>query len=93
MGELAAPQPGRLYDAARRSKRAGVPGPSSTHDENIFDYLERELTGRRLRADDVPFDLAGGYVGYLGYEVKAGSGSALRHHRRGRTRWCSCPTA
>ena len=35
-------------------------------------YLERELAGLACAADDVPFDLAGGFVGYFGYEVKAG---------------------
>ena len=54
-------------------------GSVSTHDESIFSYLERELASLACAADDVPFDFAGGFVGYFGYEVKADCGSPLRH--------------
>ena len=67
------------YDAARRRVRARDARSVSTHDESIFSYLERELAGLACAADDVPFDLAGGFVGYFGYEVKADCGSPLRH--------------
>ena len=56
-----------------------TPTSVRTHDESIFSYLERELAGLACAADDVPFDLAGGFVGYFGYEVKADCGSPLRH--------------
>ena len=55
-------------------------GSVSTHDESIFSYLERELSSLACAAEDVPFDLTGGFVGYFGYEVKADCGSPLRHH-------------
>ncbi len=67
------------YDAARRRVRARDASSVQTHDESIFSYLERELAGLACAADDVPFDLAGGFVGYFGYEVKADCGSPLRH--------------
>lgn len=45
----------------------------------IFDALERRLGGTVLGAESLPFDLAGGYVGYLGYELKADCGSTSAH--------------
>ncbi|WP_460698272.1 aminodeoxychorismate synthase component I [Nocardia thraciensis] len=45
----------------------------------VLDYLARRLRRRRLRIPDVPFDFTGGYVGYLGYEVKADCGAAPGH--------------
>ncbi|MGX5213075.1 aminodeoxychorismate synthase component I [Streptomyces violaceus] len=46
---------------------------------SVFDYLKRQLTNRRVDATGLPFDFTGGYVGYLGYEVKADCGSPNRH--------------
>ena len=48
-------------------------------EESIFDYLSRE--GRRLRylADDLPFDFNCGFVGYLGYELKADCEGSAAH--------------
>ncbi|WP_228002477.1 aminodeoxychorismate synthase component I [Nocardia australiensis] len=45
----------------------------------ILDYLTTELRGRYVELPDLPFDFAGGYVGYLGYEVKADCGAAAAH--------------
>jgi para-aminobenzoate synthetase len=47
--------------------------------ESIFEYLERELQRLRPRALDLPFDFDCGFVGYLGYELKADCGSANAH--------------
>jgi para-aminobenzoate synthetase len=41
----------------------------------FLDYLERELGRRSLAGVDLPFDLNLGYVGYLGYEMKADCGA------------------
>ncbi|MET9758379.1 aminodeoxychorismate synthase component I [Streptomyces sp. NPDC006372] len=46
---------------------------------SVFDYLKRQLTSRRVDGTGLPFDFTGGYVGYLGYEVKADCGSPNRH--------------
>lgn len=46
---------------------------------SIFHVLERRLAGRAAGAAELPFDLAGGYVGFLGYELKADCGSPNRH--------------
>ncbi|WP_454198262.1 aminodeoxychorismate synthase component I [Nocardia sp. Marseille-Q1738] len=45
----------------------------------ILDFLAAELRTRRLELPDLPFDFAGGYVGYLGYEVKADCGGTAVH--------------
>ncbi|MCX4099036.1 chorismate-binding protein [Nocardia sp. alder85J] len=57
----------RTHDGERR-----VPG-------TVLDYLATELSHRQIEFPDVPFDFAGGYVGYLGYEVKADCGAAAAH--------------
>jgi para-aminobenzoate synthetase len=41
------------------------------HDESIFDFLDREQRLRRDLSTDLPFDFDCGFVGYLGYELKA----------------------
>ncbi|WP_028477322.1 aminodeoxychorismate synthase component I [Nocardia sp. CNY236] len=45
----------------------------------IFDFLAAELRARPLELPDLPFDFVGGYVGYLGYEVKADCGGRAVH--------------
>ncbi|MBB5918409.1 para-aminobenzoate synthetase [Nocardia transvalensis] len=46
---------------------------------SVLDYLSARLRGMRPRLPDVPFDFAGGYVGYLGYEAKADCGGSAVH--------------
>ncbi|MBF6414489.1 aminodeoxychorismate synthase [Nocardia cyriacigeorgica] len=48
----------------------------------ILDYLDAQLRERRIELPDLPFDFTGGYVGYLGYEVKAECGAAAAHRAR-----------
>ncbi|MEV6430071.1 aminodeoxychorismate synthase component I [Nocardia sp. NPDC051463] len=45
----------------------------------ILDYLAAETRRRFVELPDLPFDFAGGYVGYLGYEVKAECGAEAAH--------------
>ncbi|WP_067541443.1 aminodeoxychorismate synthase [Nocardia crassostreae] len=45
----------------------------------VLDYLAAELHRRRIEFPDVPFDFVGGYVGYLGYEMKAECGATAAH--------------
>jgi len=47
--------------------------------ENIFDYLKSEIAKRSCNSETIPFDFNGGFVGYLGYELKAECGSKLLH--------------
>jgi len=49
-------------------------------DESIFDYLDRRTTELRpAEPPDLPFEFDCGFVGYLGYELKAECGYASPH--------------
>lgn len=48
------------------------PGP-------LLDWLEVAIRRRRVDSPELPFDLDLGYVGYLGYELKAETGGAAAH--------------
>ncbi|MEU1549628.1 aminodeoxychorismate synthase component I [Nocardia sp. NPDC005745] len=54
-------------------------GHRRTAPGGILDFLAAELRARRLELPDLPFDFVGGYVGYLGYEVKADCGGNAVH--------------
>lgn len=49
------------------------------HEETLFAYLSRELARLHTISPQLPFDLNGGFVGYLGYELKADCGAADTH--------------
>ena len=49
------------------------------HPGTLFDHLDRELAARRLPDPGLPTDFALGWVGYLGYELKADCGAAAVH--------------
>ncbi|MEN3305507.1 MAG: para-aminobenzoate synthetase [Micromonosporaceae bacterium] len=49
------------------------------HREDIFGYLDRSLARRRLPDPGLPLDFSLGYVGYLGYELKADCGGVATH--------------
>lgn len=46
---------------------------------NIYEHLERKLAARHIASPDLPFDFNLGFVGYLGYEMKALSGGSAVH--------------
>lgn len=54
-------------------------GHRRTVSGGILDFLAAELRTRRVELPDLPFDFVGGYVGYLGYEVKADCGGNAVH--------------
>jgi para-aminobenzoate synthetase len=54
-------------------------GQSEVHEEALFDYLSRELARLHTDSPALPFDLNGGFVGYLGYELKADCGASGAH--------------
>ncbi|MFI1401044.1 aminodeoxychorismate synthase component I [Streptomyces sp. NPDC020681] len=49
-----------------------VPGP-------FFDWLDADLRNHRVEIPDLPFDFTLGWVGYLGYELKAECGGDRVH--------------
>jgi para-aminobenzoate synthetase len=68
------------YDVAAGEVSVARGEATTTHRETIFDYLRRETRRlRHLAPDDLPFDLACGFAGYLGYELKADCGGDLAH--------------
>ena len=54
-------------------------GASRVHTETLFAYLSRELARLHTESPELPFDLNGGFVGYLGYELKADCGAVAAH--------------
>ncbi|WP_158842919.1 aminodeoxychorismate synthase component I [Saccharothrix deserti] len=49
------------------------------HPGPFFDWLEADLAAWRVAPPDVPFEFALGWVGYLGYELKAECGGVAAH--------------
>ncbi|MDP2710765.1 MAG: aminodeoxychorismate synthase component I [Solirubrobacteraceae bacterium] len=54
-------------------------GATRVHEETLLDYLSRELARLHTDSPQLPFDLNGGFVGYLGYECKADCGATAVH--------------
>ncbi len=51
----------------------------ATHCPSFFAWLDEDLAAWGVRQPDVPFDFALGWVGYLGYELKAECGGDFAH--------------
>jgi para-aminobenzoate synthetase len=64
-----------LYDAPSRSLQLVRNGSTTRRCEGVLDYLQRELVAHTCEAPELPFDFVGGFVGYLGYEVRGGFGA------------------
>ena len=64
-----------------RDRRVVVRRHGDVVEEQIafLDYLERELARRAVVREELPFDFDLGYVGYLGYEMKADCGARAAH--------------
>ncbi|MGW1196478.1 aminodeoxychorismate synthase component I [Streptomyces sp. NPDC002536] len=70
MGPLAEYLTYSVTDRTVTVEKAG--GPAETVDRPFFDYLEEQLRSRRIPVPEgLPFEFNLGYVGYLGYELKA----------------------
>jgi para-aminobenzoate synthetase len=59
------------YDVADGIVRVQRKETTETHEETIFDYLSREQRRMRQVFAGLPFEFDCGFVGYLGYELKA----------------------
>ncbi|NOK39856.1 aminodeoxychorismate synthase component I, partial [Corallococcus exercitus] len=49
------------------------------HSTELFGHLRRELARLGAERADLPFDFQGGFVGYLGYELKHDCGASAAH--------------
>jgi para-aminobenzoate synthetase len=67
------------YAVSHRQVTVTRGAESVTTRETLFDHLSRELARLHTDGPDLPFDLNGGFVGYLGYEIKADCGAADVH--------------
>jgi para-aminobenzoate synthetase len=67
------------YHVPERRVMVSGRGRDRVHNETIFAYLARELARLHTASPQLPFDLNGGFVGYLGYECKADCGAAAAH--------------
>jgi para-aminobenzoate synthetase len=67
------------YDVAARNLEVAQPQGTEIRRESIFDYLDRELRRLGTVGAELPFDLTCGFVGYLGYELKADCEGELPH--------------
>jgi para-aminobenzoate synthetase len=80
MGDAGGPLAATVsYDVDAREIAVERAGETELRSESIFDYLEREA-GRLPAPDpDLLFDFQCGFVGYLGYELKAECGATSAH--------------
>jgi para-aminobenzoate synthetase len=61
------------------TSKAGI----ERYDESVFDYVERRMKAIEFIDNiDMPVPFKGGYVGYLGYELKADCGGQNAHRSR-----------
>jgi para-aminobenzoate synthetase len=54
-------------------------GPTYRVDGDVFDFLRAQLEARAIAAPELPSGFALGYVGFLGYELKADCGGDAAH--------------
>ncbi|MBA3866600.1 MAG: aminodeoxychorismate synthase component I [Solirubrobacterales bacterium] len=80
MGDGAGPLGARVtYSVADREVRIEGRGGAELVAGTIFEYLAAEMRRLRLPASGLPFDFECGFVGYLGYELKADCGGERVH--------------
>ncbi len=79
MGDSSGPTAEVLtYDVGDEGVRVRSAAGTRTEPGSVFEVLERR-TGHVPRETALPFGFTGGYVGYLGYELKADCGAARAH--------------
>ena len=67
------------YDVAESAVSVDTAAGQTLVPGSIFELLDRELDRRAVGAPEGAPDLLGGFVGYLGYELKADCGSLNAH--------------
>lgn len=84
MGDASGPRAKLLlYDLESRKLAIQSGGESEQINCSIFDYLRHRLAGTRVEEVDLPFEFRGGWVGFLGYELKALCGADEVHYGTG----------
>ncbi|GAB3701312.1 aminodeoxychorismate synthase component I [Nocardiopsis oceani] len=79
LGEACGPEAEVLtYDVGDEGVRVRSATGTRVERGSVFEALERR-TGHPPRDTGLPFGFTGGYVGYLGYELKADCGAARAH--------------
>ncbi len=80
MGDASGPLSSILsYRSGVRSLQIKRHGQDTVLNESIFDFLAHELKRCKCEGTGLPFDFAGGFVGYLGYELKQECGGSAPH--------------
>ena len=70
----------RVQDGTVRVTATAHPGREELVQQGFFDYLDEQLRTRNVPVPEgLPFDFNLGYVGYLGYELKAEAGAKAAH--------------
>jgi para-aminobenzoate synthetase len=64
------------YDVGRNELTICKAGAQQSLRADIFTYIKDELDVHRCDCPDLPFDFCDGFVGYLGYELKALCGAS-----------------
>jgi para-aminobenzoate synthetase len=67
------------YSTAEHRLELHTPSGTEIRNVSLFEFLKNELKSRRCEATELPFDFNGGFVGYLGYELKAECGGSAAH--------------
>lgn len=58
------------YHVSTQTIKKTQKGVITYHHEKLLDYLQKQLTFYQPETTVLPFDFIGGFVGYLGYELK-----------------------
>lgn len=67
------------YDLEKGRLQVCSSNTSQSYTVSLFDYLERHLSEVVVPDTELPFEFCGGFVGYLGYEMKAECGGQQVH--------------
>ncbi len=75
LGDASGPLSYRLaYDVIRRELTIDRRGERLRRPGRLLDFVQAELAACAVSSPDLPFDFNAGFVGYVGYEVKADCG-------------------
>jgi para-aminobenzoate synthetase len=80
MGDASGPLSSRVsYRSHGRQLTVTRGDQEEVRTQSIFDYLKEELAAQHMPPAALPFGFAGGFVGYLGYELKQECGAQAPH--------------